>query len=404
MKINLAKKIQTADWVIFLIVAGITTIGIVALFGSAIGSNNFHAVIRQSIWLGISIFGMVFVFLLNKRVVFESAYFLYVFFLIMLVLVWIFGTTAGGSQRWIHLFGFSLQPSEFMKIAVLLVLARYFSQTQKRFDRFRDLILPFGLVILPTIIVIQQPDLGTSLIYCGLFFPVLFWAGVPIANIFLIIAPILSLLAAFHIITFTIWMVLLVALLIFFKKSIREIIGHFIFNTLFGIITPILWNSLHPYQQKRVLALFNPDIDPHGAGYQVIQSKTAIGSGGLFGAGFGHGTQTNLKFLPRQNTDFIFSVIGEEWGFIGAMLLLVLIMVLLIRVISKSSRSYDPFSRLVLFGSAFLLFFHTWVNIAMTMGIMPVTGLPLPFVSYGGSFLLTCFLLIGLVLNCSAED
>ncbi len=174
MKINLAKKIQTADWIIFLIVAGITTIGIVALFGNAIGSDNFHDVLRQSVWLGISIFGMIFVFVWNKRVIFESAYFLYAFFLIMLVLVGIFGTTAGGSQRWLHLFGFTFQPSEFMKIAVLLVLARYFLQTQKRLDRFRDLILPFGLVALPTIIVIQQPDLGTSLIYSGLFFPLLF--------------------------------------------------------------------------------------------------------------------------------------------------------------------------------------------------------------------------------------
>ena len=172
-----------------------------------------------------------------------------------------------------------------------------------------------------------------------------------------------------------------------------------IVNFSLGFLTPFIWNNLKPYQQKRILAMFNVWEDPQGVGYQVIQSQTAIGSGGLFGKGFGKGTQTHLKFLPQQHNDFVFSVVGEEYGFIGVIVVLLLYLVLLLLILNAAYKAKDRFSSLVMIGAISFLFLHIFINIGVTAGLLPVTGLSLPFLSYGGSFLLTCYIFIGLVVN-----
>jgi len=174
-------------------------------------------------------------------------------------------------------------------------------------------------------------------------------------------------------------------------------------NLSLGLATPVLWNTLKPYQQQRIATLLNMDADPQGAGYQVIQSKIAIGSGGLFGKGIGHGTQTHLKFLPEQHTDFIFSVIGEEYGFIGVVIVLFLFLSFILLCLYIAYRQKDRFCSLCLVGIASIIGIHVTINVAMTVGLMPVTGLPLPFISYGGSFLLTCCILLGLALNIGSD-
>ena len=174
-------------------------------------------------------------------------------------------------------------------------------------------------------------------------------------------------------------------------------------NLSLGFVTPFLWDKLKPYQQNRILTLFNMEADPLGAGYQVIQSQVAIGSGGMYGKGLGNGTQTHLKFLPEQHNDFIFSVIGEEYGFIGVVIVLVLFLFMILFCIQAAYRVKDKFSSLVIIGITSIILFHVIINVAMTIGLMPVTGLPLPFLSYGGSFIITCFIMVGIVLNFSIE-
>ncbi|MCK4295781.1 MAG: rod shape-determining protein RodA, partial [Candidatus Marinimicrobia bacterium] len=231
----------------------------------------------------------------------------------------------------------------------------------------------------------------------------LFWAGARLFHIFVILSPIISILTAFNFYTFFIWVVLLILVLYLSKEKLWVSIVLLIFNLSLGFATPVLWNKLRSYQQNRILTLFNVNADSLGAGYQIIQSKIAIGSGGLFGKGLGQGTQTHLKFLPEQHSDFIFSVIGEECGFAGVMFVLILFFVMIMVLLTSTYRLRDRFSSLVIIGIGSTLFLHVVINIAMTIGLMPVTGLPLPFLSYGGSFIITCFIFVGLVLNINAE-
>jgi len=240
---------------------------------------------------------------------------------------------------------------------------------------------------MPFLLIARQPDLGTSLVFLVLCLPLLFWAGLNWFSLFVIITPLLTMILSFNFYAFLVWMILIFAVLIISKRKPIILISVFIIHIFVGLLTPVLWGQLKPYQQQRILTFANPEADPKGAGYQIIQSKVAIGSGGIWGKGFLEGSQTQLRFLPAQHTDFIFSVIGEEWGFIGVLIVILLFMALLLYLIYLSSLVRSLYASLIIIGITTVLFFHIVVNIGMSVGLAPVTGLPLPLISYGGSFL-----------------
>ncbi|MDP6628842.1 MAG: FtsW/RodA/SpoVE family cell cycle protein, partial [Candidatus Marinimicrobia bacterium] len=326
-------------------------------------------------------------------------------FIVLAVFIPFFGEKVAGTYRWINLgLPFGLQPSEIAKWVIVITLARYLSDHNLQMNNFASNLVPFAIAILPTFIVLNQPDLGTAFVMMTPVIPMLFWVGARPYHLFLIVAPLFSILAASNEFTFTIWATILAIVIYRAKPQLWHGVGIYFGNIFLGLIFPLMWNALRPFQQKRVLTLINPDLDPLGAGYQIIQSKTALGSGGLFGKGWGQGTQTHLKFLPVQESDFIVSVIGEEFGFVMLFIMLVLFSWLIVKIIKLGLNASDRFSGLILIGISTIFMAHIFVNCAMTAGMIPVKGLPLPFVSYGGSFLLSSFMMIGLVLNFGREE
>ncbi|MCH8304633.1 MAG: rod shape-determining protein RodA [Candidatus Marinimicrobia bacterium] len=399
-------KLFTHDWILFFILIILILIGIVAIqsasvdSGSEITRSNFQ---KQIIW---AIFGLLIYFsisLLNFRFLYAVAYIVLIVGVFLVVLTYIPAIGKGVSGRWIGFWGLRVQPSEFMKVCLIVGLARLLTDNIKNLSKPKSLILPFVITGVVTLLVLRQPDLGTAMVFPAILFPMLFWSAVPVMTLFLIIAPIISLLSAFNLISFVFWIGLILLLLWLARKSLRFIVLMFLLNVSVGLVTPMMWNNLKPYQQQRILTYVNKQLDPRGSGYQVLQSKVAIGSGGMYGKGLGDGTQTQLKFLPEQHTDFIISLIGEELGFIGVSIVLTLFFFLLFKIINIASNSKNVFESLVLVGTSALLLFQIFINIGMTTGLVPVTGLPLPFISYGGSSLLAMMILMGLVQSASRE-
>jgi len=399
-------SVLNTNFLMFLIVFLLCMAGLIALYSASIHIDApfFKKVVgKQLIWILFGILSVLTVIFTQKKILFNGAYIFYWAGIVLILSPFFIGGSAAGTHRWLVLGPLHFQPSEFMKIFVIFGVARYLSKNDLVISNFRSLIMPLLLVLLPMAIVLRQPDLGTSMIYILLVFPMLIWAGARIYHIFIIMAPVISILTAFNFYTFFIWVIFVLIVLYLSKEKTWLAIVLFVLNLSLGFLTPVLWNRLKPYQQNRILTLFNVEADPQGSGYQVIQSQIAIGSGGMFGKGLGNGTQTHLKFLPEQHNDFIFSVVGEEYGFIGVAAVLILFFLLTVLLINTAFRLRDRFSSLVVIGVASVLLFHVVINVAMTIGLMPVTGLPLPFLSYGGSFIMLCFILIGMVWNLSME-
>ena len=319
-----------------------------------------------------------------------------------MVILPFFGNTHAGTYRWLNVgLPFNFQPSELAKIFLVIALARYLSDNSIKIQYFKSIIVPILIALLPVIIVLNQPDLGTSLVMLSVIFPMLYWAGARPFYLFLLIAPVLSILSAFNVVLFSFWALVIAVVIYYSETNIIASAGYFFGNIFFGLLARPLWDLLNPYQQNRVLTFIYPDKDPLGAAYQIIQSKTAIGSGGLFGKGWGQGTQTHLKFLPVQESDFILSVIGEELGFITIITILFTFGYLISNILRNSYLSKDKFSSLILIGLGSILLAHVFVNTAMTVGLIPVKGLPLPFISAGGTFLITSYLMVGLIMRFS---
>lgn len=353
---------------------------------------------RQLLWTIPAFLTMILSFGISRRNIYKFSYPAYAL-VILLLLVPYLGPKVAGTYRWIKLGTVHLQPSEIAKIFIVLALARYLSNPRLDINGPKAILVPSVLVLVPIALVFQQPDLGTSIIIASPVIIMLFWAGVRPFSLFLIIAPVLSILTAFHNLSFGIWATVMALILYLARpKLVNGVIIYFA-NLFLGLLSPYIWNALEPYQQKRVMTVFDPSLDPLGAGYQIIQSQTAIGSGGLLGKGWGQGTQTQLKFLPVQETDFIVSVIGEEFGFLMVLVILIIFALLLLRMLRLAADSDNRFSSLVIVGLAVLFLAHLFVNMAMAVGLIPVKGLPLPFISYGGSFLVACFAMVGLVMN-----
>jgi rod shape determining protein RodA len=398
-------KISGADYGFILVVLILVLIGLIAIYSASFQVEspalkaNFT---RQILWFLIGLIFMVIAIIIPARAYWASAYWLYFITIILLLFILILnrGSTVA---RWINIGPLRFQPAEFAKISVLIVLARYLSHEKRNLNNFKDIVISFGVILLPFLLIAKQPDLGTALVFLAIILPVLFWAGLPSFFLFAITAPFIVMLSSFNYYMYFLAMILIAVALLFFKRGLFISLLIMVLNIVVGIVTPLLWNRLHEYQQHRVLTFLGLEMDPQGLSYQVIQSKVAIGSGGFWGKGLLQGTQTQLRFLPEQHTDFVFSVIGEEFGFIGSFIVIVLFLILLLRAIYIASKVRNKFSGLMVIGAAAILGFHIIINIGMTVGMMPVTGLPLPFLSYGGSFLIVAMILIGMIVNASVR-
>ena len=396
-------NVNDAPWKILLSALFLSLLGLIALNSisyqsTSLAMNPFY---KQLLFLLLAIIGFAFSFLTPKYIVHKYAYFIYGLGSFLVILPF-FGNTHAGTYRWLDIgLPFNFQPSELAKIFLVIALARYLSDNSIKIQYFKSIIVPILISLLPVIIVLNQPDLGTSLVMLSVIFPMLYWAGARPFYLFLLIAPVLSILSAFNVLAFSFWALVIAIVIYYSKTNIIASAGYFFGNIFFGLFARPLWDLLSPYQQNRVLTFIYPDKDPLGAAYQIIQSKTAIGSGGLFGKGWGQGTQTHLKFLPVQESDFILSVIGEELGFIAIITILLTFGYLVSNIIRNSYLSKDKFSSLILIGLGSILLAHVFVNTAMTVGLIPVKGLPLPFISAGGTFLITSYLMVGLIMRFS---
>jgi rod shape determining protein RodA len=332
------------------------------------------------------------------------AYLLTLALLAVLLVIGKGGGTAASTKSWIAIGGHRLgQPSELAKITVVLMLAKVLAERREAPKSLLELWKPALAVGIPWLLIMLQPDLGTGIVFVGVFFGMLFWSGVPWPLLLLLASPVVSLVLSFSTGLWGAWFLVLLALVLWYKPYLVEGIVLMVANVATGVIAPIIWEKLAPYQQNRLKVFLDPSADPRASGYHVIQSKIAIGSGGLFGKGFTLGTQKRSGFLPEQHTDFIFAVVGEELGFIGVTIALSLFLALMLRCTRIASRANDSFGGLAAFGLMSLWLVHIIVNVGMTLNLMPITGIPLPFFSYGGSFMLASWLAVGILLRISGE-
>ena len=381
---------------------GITMIYSASSESGAWQRQSIHALLAFTITLAL-------LYLPNK--LFHTlAYPLYVFSLASLVLVLVWGT-GGDTNRWLDLGGVRLQPSEFAKLATIIALARYFSSVRDQaINRAHTFLGAVALTVIPMLLIVQQPDLGTALSLGAAFFPMLYWAGMQRMLIFFITAPLLSVIFSFG----PLWQIFApYEHLVFFAFiAISSAVVHFLLGRLLitltvlgvnltaGLVTVYIWDHfLRAYQKARILTFIDPESDRLNAGWNIIQSKIAIGSGGLTGKGFLEGTQTKYAFLPAAHTDFIFSVFAEETGFFGVVILLSLFLFVILKGLNIAFRAADRFGFFLSLGLVSSITFYVIFNVGMTIGLFPITGIPLPLLSYGGSSLITHFFAVGLLLN-----
>ncbi len=390
------------DLTILFITLGILTAGLLAIFSATYtsGPDYFN---RQLTFALFGILIMLVVSYIPPKIIAKGSYIFYIISLIMLVLVLFFGKKISGSKSWFSMGGFGIQPSEFAKLATILALANYLSTTE---DGFKNVNRPLifikscGFILLPVALIMRQPDMGTSLVFLSMTLPILFWAGLSPYVLFIIISPVFVILGAFFGMNFFIIALVLIAIvLLFFKRNVFLTAGILVVNFVIGFSFDSLYKKLEPYQQNRIKGVFDPTTDPLGSGYNVIQSKVAIGSGGLFGKGFLEGTQTQLKFIPEQWTDFIYCMIGEEFGFVGSVIILLLYMIIIFQLVNNAYLTKSRFLSVSCIGFASIILFHLVINIGMTIGIMPVIGIPLPLMSYGISSLLSFLVMMGIGMS-----
>jgi rod shape determining protein RodA len=393
-------------------VLGLTAFGIAMIYSAGQldvpSAGVANAWRQQMVWFVISLIGFSVVTRVQVRWLEWIALPAYIIGVVALVATLAFGTgkgTAEGTKSWLALGPLTVQPAQFANLATILMLGRVMGGWREAPSSIWGLWKPIAIVAVPMGLVFLQPDLGTSMVFAGLMLATLFWAGVPIALLFMIVSPLIGLFTAIVPWVFSIYMIGLIAFLWFYRATMWEIVLVVSLNLAAGTVAAPLWNSLDQYQKNRLLVYVDPTTDPSGAGYNARQSRVAIGSGGIIGKGFLKGTQKRLRFLPEQHTDFIFAVIGEEMGFVfGTFVVMGMYAIILWRLVRLAERLADPFAGIVVFGIFGAWFTHILVNVGMTVGIMPITGIPLPFLSYGGSFLLATYLALGVAQRVASEQ
>ena len=387
---------------LYLIVLSLITFGLITLFSISTDPLSINSsFMRQLIFIIFSLLIFLILNQINIKTIHDNSTLIYIFSF-LLCFVPFFLAPVENTYRWIDFGFFYIQPGEYLKCATIILIAKYLSNHQLEVKEGYIIVIPILIALISSFLVLNQPDLGTAVIIFAPVLPMLLWAGVSGFTLFLLIAPAITIIAASNNMIFNIWGVLMFIIFLSFQGNILKRILIYFANIFTGLLFPFFWNDfLNGYQRQRFIDFLNPDLDPMGSSYHIIQSITAIGSGGLFGKGWGQGSQTQLKFLPVQESDFILSVIAEEFGFFGIAVIMFLFFMLIKTLLDIAFKSSDYFSSLVIVGLTSILFSHIFVNSAMTIGLMPVKGLPTPFVSAGGSFMLLCFIILSLVTNFS---
>lgn len=376
-------------------------IGLIAIYSSTI--NHPTAVGNFTKQLVLGVVGLIIFFITYSlptnsfKLVPVPAY---LFSLFLLVVVLIAGRKVSGAKSWLDLGVFGFQPSEFAKIATILALASFLSRRNTDIESFKDILITLAIGMIPVGLILLEPDMGTSFVFFGMILTMIFWKGISLFGLFVVLSPaFVAISALFGLNYFLGALFLVIVMLLIFRKDIFFSGSILALNIGSGFFADYVYRLLSPHQQRRIQSFIDPMADPLGAGYNSIQAKVAIGSGGLWGKGFLSGNQTQLQFIPEQWTDFIYCVIGEEFGFIGAALILVLFLYLFLKILKISSVTKDEFLSLVLIGILSVYLIHFVINIGMAVGIMPVIGIPLPFVSYGGTSLMINMFMLGIVAN-----
>ena len=352
---QILEKLIFFDWIFFSLIVLLICVGLLTIH--TVDSSNTNYLLKHSLRIVFAIFLFFSVAMINIKFWYRISYLFYFFVIALLLYVDFFGMSALGAKRWINVYFFNIQPSELMKVAVILALARYYQYIKvEEIDKITKLIVPLIIILIPFFLVVKQPDLGTGIFILMVCLGMLWLSGLSLK---IFITGFVSLL----------------------------------------VLAPFIISFLKPYQKQRILTFLNPENDPLGSGYHIIQSKIAIGSGGFFGKGFKQGTQSNLEFLPEKHTDFIFTVFSEQFGFVGSVLLILLFFGIILTILNISLKSQNNFSRLVCFGIGFNIFIYLAVNLGMVTGLIPVVGVPLPIVSYGGTAMLTTMFALGLVMS-----
>jgi len=388
------------DWPLAFATLALIGIGLLTVYSATYLPGAHQGLwIKQLVWFGAAVGFAWFVASIHYRFYDSLAWPLYAVSLLLLVAVFLFGVERMGAKRWLEFGGFQFQPSEIAKIATAFVLARFFDHARLDLRKFRWWFPPLLIAMVPFLLVAKEPDLGTASSFPAMLIAMYFWAGMPAGQLFLGLSPILN--VALFFLTGSVWWFvgLFAGMLAFARPRLIILVAMVALNGAVAVTLPNLWNHLHDYQRRRIETFVNPEQDPSGAGYQVIQSKIAIGSGGLTGKGYLKGSQKALAFLPMRHTDFIYSVVGEEWGLFGSLTVVLLYGIVVFRGFRLASIARDGFASLFAVGITTALFFHIMVNMLMTIGWAPVTGVPLPFLSYGGTALIVNCIQIGLLQN-----
>ncbi len=391
------------DILLFLLTLAILAFGIVAIYSATYGNTGgTEYYMKQLIFAIAGVIMVIGISYIPPRYIAVTSYYMYGFGILLLIAVLLFGKTINGNKSWFYIGGFGIQPSEFAKLATLLAVSHFLNHGDEKKDvnNIKVLIKTALFIAVPAVLIKLQHDTGTMIVFLSMMIPILWASGLNTFFLFGIITPVLSVILGFlNPIFFYVGLLIVIIALIFFKRNLFASIAVFAINLAAGMSVQFLFSRLAQYQQDRINAVFNPELDPLRSGYNVIQSKVAIGSGGLYGKGYLQGSQTQLKFIPEQWTDFIFCMIGEEFGYIGAMILITLYVMLILKVFFNGLNSKNSYMSLVTIGIGGLLLFHLSINIGMTIGVMPVIGIPLPMVSYGVSSLLSFLAMIGFALN-----
>ena len=382
--------------VLFFVIVGLFSLSSTSGLSNVSLSSTFY---KQCIWFLLGIIAFSLSQFIRLQFFYDCSYIFY-FFLILLIGLTMFAPEIKGAKSWLVFGPFYFQPSEIGKIFYVSCMARFFSDNYSNNDFSFYLFFILVLALIPPLLVIKQPDLGTAISYLSIILPILYWSNTRLYVIFFIISPIFSIFATYQLWIFYLWMFLFLIVLIVSRPKISIAIFNFILNIICAISAPFIWdNFLEPHQQKRILTFLNPMLDPLGSGYQVIQSMISIGSGGFWGQGLGKGTQTHLNFLPVQDSDFIISVTGEELGFKIIFLIIFFISFFIYWCFIYASKIENKYISTLIIGCATIIYSHMIINLGMIAGLLPVTGLPAPFISYGGSFFLTCSIILGIINN-----
>lgn len=389
------------DLSVFLPALFLTIIGLAAIYSATLNhptaSGDFQKQVYSSI---VALVTFLIVYSLPHQVFKKFSIPAYVVSLLFLIVVLAAGKTVYGSKSWLNFGPIGFQPSEFAKVALILCLSNWLTYKNRDINNIKDIGIALLIGFFPIILILLEPDTGTAMVFMIITLSLIYWSGISLFGLFVVLSPGIVVAASlFGTAVFIFSLILVIVSLFLFKRDLFNSVTVFVINLGASFFFDYAFRILKPHQQKRIETFLDPSMDPLGTGYNVLQAKLAIGSGGLIGKGFLQGNQTQLRFIPKQWTDFIYCVIGEEFGFIGSVLVLVLFSLLFIRFLKITNMAKDKFSILLIVGILSLMFSHFAINIGMNLGVTPVVGLPLPFLSYGGSSLVVNMIMVGIVLN-----